>query len=142
DVHLAGMDAPDLGAVHLFARARRARLRVERAQPGVGLPEGIVVYAGAGAPAAVAATAGGPAGVRPGARRRGGGLIVVFQASDVGTAVAPELRFDPVHRGAVSVGALAAVTELGEAFDRRLVLLEVEPRDQLGDGVRVLRGND
>src|SRR5438034_7608678 len=118
------MDAADLGAVHLFARARRAGLRVERAQPGVGLPEGIVVDAGAGAHAAVAATARGPAGVAPGARRRRGRLIVVLEALNVAAAVGPELSLDPVHRGAVSVGALAPVAELGEAFDRRLVLLE------------------
>src|SRR5439155_1635639 len=92
DVHLAGMDAADLGAVPLFARARRAGLRVERAQPGVGLPEGIVVDAGAGAHAAVAATARGAARVAgrsgpfcPGTRWRR--LIVVRQARDIGTAV-------------------------------------------------------
>src|SRR5437660_2004196 len=134
------MDAAHLGAVHLFARARRAGLRVERAQPGVGLPQGIVVDAGAGAHAAVAATARGAARVAgrsgpfyPGTRWRR--LIVVLQAGDVGAAVAPELGLDPAHRGAVPVGALAPVAELGEAFDRRLVLLEVEARDQLSDGI-------
>src|SRR5437660_8569471 len=139
------MDAADLGAVHLVARARRAGWRVERTQPGVGLPEGIVVDAGAGAHAAVAATARGAARVaersgpfRPGPRWRR--LIVVLQACDIGAAVAPELGLDPVHRGAVPVGALAPVAELGEAFDRRLVLLEVEARDQLGDGILCRRG--
>src|SRR5438552_6712675 len=134
------MDAADLGAVHLYARARRAGLCVERTQPRVGLLEGMVVDAGAGAHAAVVATARGTASVAgrsgpfcPGTRWRR--LIVVLQAGDVGAAVAPELDLDPVHRGAVPVGALAPVAELGEAFDRRLVLLEVEPRDQLGDGI-------
>src|SRR5881397_2755777 len=76
------MDAADLGAVHLFARARRAGLCVERTQPGVGLLEGIVVDAGAGAHAAVVATARGTASVAglagpfcPGPR--GGRLVVV-----------------------------------------------------------------
>src|SRR6266513_4538075 len=103
------MDAADLGAVHLFARARHAGLRVERAQPGVGLPQGIVVDAGAGAHAAVAATTRGAARVAwrphplfPSPSGRGGTrrLIVVLQTGDVGAAVAPELRLDPVHRGA------------------------------------------
>src|SRR6266566_5146092 len=91
------MDAADLGAVHLFARARRAGLCVERTQLGVGLLEGIVVDAGAGAHAAVVATARGTASVAgrsgpfcPGTRWRR--LIVVLQAGDVGAAVAPELR--------------------------------------------------
>src|SRR5207245_10481054 len=95
-VHLAGMDAADLGAAHLVARARRAGWRVERTQPGVGLPDGILVDAGAGAHAAVAATARGAARVaersgpfRPGPRWRR--LIVVLQACDIGAAVAPEL---------------------------------------------------
>src|SRR5207249_5938710 len=132
------MDAADLGAVHLFARARRAGWRVERAQPGVGLPEGIVVDAGAGAHATVAATArGGPHPLSPSPSGRGGTrrLIVVLEARHVAAAVAPELRLDPVHGGTVAVRALAPVAELGEAFDRDLVLLEVEPRDQLGDGI-------
>src|SRR5206468_12135632 len=55
DVHLPGVRRSDLGAVHLFALARRAGLRVERAQPGVGLLERIGVDAGPGADTAVAA---------------------------------------------------------------------------------------
>src|SRR6185503_13794677 len=66
---------------------------------------------------------------------RRGRLVFVFDASDVGAAVAAQLRFDPVHRIAVAVGPLAAVAELSETLDRRLVLLEVEPGDEPGDGV-------
>src|SRR2546430_4193215 len=69
-------------------------------------------------------------------RARRSRLIVVLQAGDVGTAVAPQLGLDPVHRGAVSVRSLAAVTEMGETLDRRLVLLEIEQRDEPGDGIR------
>src|SRR5213596_2809986 len=107
--------------------------------PGWTLPT-LVQYTSAGAHAAVAAPARGAARVAgrsgrfcPGTRWRR--LIVVRQARDIGTAVAPELGLDPVHRGAVAVGALAPVAELGEALDRRLVLLEVEARDQPSDGI-------
>src|SRR5205823_8830080 len=103
------------------------------------------VDASAGANAAVAASArSGPHPLSPSPFGRGGTrrLILVLEAGDVGTAVAPQLSLDPVHRGAVSVRALAAVTELGETLDRRLVLLEVEPRDELGNGIRALCGGD
>src|SRR5439155_22241266 len=117
DVHLAGMDAADLGAVHLFARARRAGWCVERTQPGVGLPEGIGVDAGAGAHATVAATARGAARVAgrsgpfcPGTWWRR--LIVVREARDIGTSVAPELGLAPVHRAALADSALAPVAVL------------------------------
>src|SRR5258705_12780903 len=62
-------------------------------------------------------------------------LFRSLDASDVGAAIAPELGLDPIDRGAVSVGALAPVAELGEALDGRLVLLQVEPGDELGDGI-------
>src|SRR5205814_7787151 len=134
DVHLPGVTGADLGAIHLFARARRRGLRVQCAHPQVGLPQGVGVDASAGANAAVAASArSGPHPLSPSPFGRGGTrrLILVLEAGDVGTAVAPQLSLDPVHRGAVSVRALAAVTESGETLDRRLVLLEVEPRDEL-----------
>ena len=41
-------------------------------------------------------------------------------------AVTLELRLDPVHRFAVALGPFAAVAELRQPLDRRLVLLEVE----------------
>ena len=43
DVHLLGMGRADLGAVDLFARTRRRRLRVELAQLRVGLRIGSVL---------------------------------------------------------------------------------------------------
>jgi hypothetical protein len=52
--------------------------------------------------------------------------VVVVNALGVGAAVALELRFDPVDGGAVAVGALAAVAELGEAFDGGLVALQFQ----------------
>src|SRR6266513_1587343 len=61
DVHLPGMTAADLGAIHFFARARSRGLRVQCAHPAVGLPLGIGVDPGGGASAAVtASTRGGP----------------------------------------------------------------------------------
>src|SRR5437764_14740046 len=98
------MSAADLGAVHLVARARSRGLRVECAHPEVGLSQGIGVDAGAGAHAAVAATARGarrvagrPGPFCPGTRWRR--PIVVLEARQVATAVALELRLDPVHGG-------------------------------------------
>src|SRR6185436_2994910 len=46
------------------------------------------------------------------------------------TAVAFELRFDPIDGGAVAVGALAAVTESRQLLDRRLVPIEREPANE------------
>src|SRR6266568_1513792 len=68
-------------------------------------------------------------------RARGTRLIVILQTRDVTAAVAPELRLDPVHGGAVAVGALAPIAEGRESLDGRLVTLQVEARDQLGYGV-------
>src|SRR5258705_9975146 len=57
DVHLLGVRGADLGAVDLFARARRGGLGVERAYTRVGLLERIAVDAGPGADPTVAAAA-------------------------------------------------------------------------------------
>ena len=54
------------------------------------------------------------------------GRVAVVQALGVRAAVALELRLDPVDGRAIAVGALAAVAELGEPLDRRLVALEIE----------------
>jgi hypothetical protein len=53
-----------------------------------------------------------------------------------GTAVAFELGFDPVDRRAIAIRALTPIAELREPFDRRLVLLEVEPSDQRAHRIR------
>ena len=52
-----------------------------------------------------------------------------------GAAIASQLRFDPIDRGAVALGALLAVAELAETPDRGLVALEIEPPDQAPDGI-------
>src|SRR5258708_31508158 len=70
------------------------------------------------------------------ARRRTG--VVVVQALGVGASVTLELGLNPVDRGAVAGGALAAVAELGEPENSRLVAVEVEPPDQGRD--RIGRG--
>ena len=63
------------------------------------------------------------------------GRVTVVQALGVRAAVTLELRLDPVDGRAIAVGALAAVAELGEPLDRRLVALEIETSDQNRDGI-------
>ena len=41
-----------------------------------------------------------------------------------------ELGLDPVNRVAITLGPLAAVTELGEPLERRLVVVEGEAADE------------
>ena len=132
----------DLGAVDLLrARRRRGRLAVERAQLFVGLLHRVVVDAGTRARAARPSAALRRSGLairirralRPRARLRGRRRrrgVVVVDAFDVGAAVALELRFDPVDRLAIALGALASIAELRQALDGRLVALEIEPADQ------------
>src|SRR5436189_299145 len=83
-----------------------------------------------------AAARSGPHPLSPSPSGRGGTrrLVVVLEARHVATAVAPELRLDPIHGGTVAVRSLAAVAEVGESLDRRFVALQVEARDKLGDG--------
>jgi hypothetical protein len=50
-------------------------------------------------------------------------------------SIALELRFNPIHGGTIAVGALNAVAELRERFDRGFVFFEVEARDKLRDRV-------
>src|SRR5690349_10712805 len=131
------MRGADLGAIHLFPRARRRGLRVEGAQPRVGLFERIGVDARSGPDTAVAAAARGSAGIswRRGARPRSRRLIVILEPRDIAAAVAPQLSLDPVDGGAIAVGALAPIAEARESLDGRLVTLEVEPGDELGDEI-------
>jgi len=58
-----------------------------------------------------------------------------MDAFGIGAAVGLELRFDPVDRRAVSVGIFPAVTEFGQRFYCRLVMLQVEPSDQRLDWI-------
>src|SRR5205085_2440063 len=60
-------------------------------------------------------------------------VVLVLDPLGVRAAVALELRFDPVHCRAVAIGALPAITELGQALDRRLVPVEIEARDDRFD---------
>ena len=75
------------------------------------------------APAAAATSAALPAGRVAPLRRD----VLVLDALGR-TAVALELRLDPVDRGAVAIGALAAIAELREPLDGGLVSLEIEAR--------------
>src|SRR3989441_11010508 len=77
---------------------------------------------------------GGGGAIGPDARRRR--LIVVLETRDLAATVAPKLRLDPVHGGTVAVRALAPVAEARESLDRGLVALQVEARDELGNGIR------
>ena len=147
DVHLVGVRRADLGAVDFLPLGPASSARVfERAKLGVGLLQRIVVDAGARANAAQCGRrrtphrrhGRAPAPPRPPARaacRSAGAVYIVRDALRVRAAVALELRFDPVDRGAIALGALAAIAELRQSLDRRLVLLEVEPADQLANRI-------
>src|SRR5687767_1426019 len=109
DIHLVRTGRADLRTVHLLARARSRRLRVQRPEARVGLAERVVVHAGARAvPANATATGGNSATLRGRAsssqrcavsRRHRPGLllllrvrlIVVLDALGVRAAVALEL---------------------------------------------------
>src|SRR5207253_1807085 len=138
--HHVVLDHAEPGGLGVPARSRRILLTLQRlalldvcagaVETGLFIvpeyePDGPIGpdgHAAVAAPARGAARVAGRSGpFCPGTRWRR--LIVVRQAGDVGAGVAPELGLDPVHRGAVAVGALAPVAELGEALDRRLVLL-------------------
>src|SRR5207249_5520166 len=86
----------------------------------------------------------GGGAIGPDARRRR--LIVVLETRDVAATVAPKLRLDPVDGRAVAIGSLAPVAEARESLDRGLVALQVEARDELGNGIGTrgvgLRGRD
>src|SRR5437762_1216688 len=66
-------------------------------------------------------------------------VVLVLDALRVRATIGLELRFDPVDGGAIAIGTLPAVAELRQPFDRRLVPVEVEPRDhrphRIGCGV-------
>src|SRR5580700_10212279 len=134
------MGRADLGTKDLLARAGSRWLRVEFAQPRVGLEIGIVVggrrsalapqFGSAGRAASSAPALAVPCrGVAPPfARARGGvapaasptacgGLVYVVDALGVVTAIALELRLNPVDGSAVAVGSLAAVSKFGQATD-------------------------
>src|SRR5262249_25682659 len=64
----------------------------------------------------------------------GGRIVDVLDA--IGRApIALQLRLDPVDGCAISIGSLAAITELGQPFDGRLVFLEVETIDERLDRI-------
>jgi hypothetical protein len=63
------------------------------------------------------------------------GWRVIPNALGVGAAIALELRLDPVDRVPISLRTLAAVTELREFLDGRLVFLEVEAGHEVADGI-------
>src|SRR5438045_1253250 len=58
----------------------------------------------------------------------------------VAAALAARLLFDAVDGGAVACRALPAIAELGEAFKRRFVMVEIETRNELRDGIGVGSG--
>src|SRR5256712_14202116 len=70
--------------------------------------------------------------LRPRSRRR----RLVHVPQPLGRAAeALQLAFDPVDRRAISIGPLAPIAERGQAPDRGLVPLEIEPSDQHPDRV-------
>jgi len=155
DVHFVGARAADFRAIHLFARTGSRRLRVEGAKRGIGLGDGIVIGGRRPRHAAQSRTARARTEFPAGDFRTGGRssallglwrryIVGVPDALGVRAAIALELRFDPVDRCPVSVGALLPVAELGQALDGGLVFLQIEPRDQrfgvVGRGALRLRG--
>ena len=55
----------------------------------------------------------------------GGGAVYVDHTFGVRTTILFELRFDPVDRSAVAIGALSPIAELSQALDRGLVAFQV-----------------
>ena len=85
---------------------------------------GIVVDAGGPAVAPhreIAASAAARSGDR--LRRR---LILILEAFGVRTAVAFQLRLNPVDRRTVAISTLPTVTELRQALDGGFIFLEIE----------------
>ena len=140
DVHLVGPGGPDFGAVDLRALSRCGRLAIELAQLGIRLRVGIGVHAGPPRDAAVARAARSgshftarndrilrllPAPATPSAflRRR---RVVLIRHSLGRTAIALELRLDPIAGLAIALGALAAIAKLRQTLDGGLVFLEFE----------------
>src|SRR5205814_1539587 len=129
DVHLAGARRADLRAIHLFARAGSARLRVELAQLRIGLRFWIVIHAGGRSDAAQSRTSGAGADLAAGDHRAGRGLLrprsrrrqLVHVLQPLGLAAeALQPAFDPVDRRTIAIGPLAPVAERGQASDRGL----------------------
>jgi hypothetical protein len=131
DVHLLRMSRPDLGAEHHLAGARRGRLHVERTQLLVRLLHRIGVHPGRNLVAARATAADRQPGVAATASASGGGWRIVDVLHPLGpAAVALQLHFDPIDRGAIAIRALTPIAEPGQALDGGLVLIEVETLDQ------------
>ena len=57
-------------------------------------------------------------------------MIIICNALGVRAAVALELRFDPIDRGAVPVRSLPPVAEFRQAADGRSIVRQVEPAGQ------------
>ena len=128
DIHLIGVRAADLGAVDLLPLAGCAWLRIQCSQLGVGLALWILIHSGRSVLPAEAA-----ASLRRASRHRrpaGPWLLLrrvgVAQSGDVPAAIGAQLRFDPIDRSAIAVGALATVTKACESLDRRLVALQIQ----------------
>src|SRR6266487_4654669 len=61
-------------------------------------------------------------------------VVLVLDAPGV-AAEALQLAFDPVDRCAIAIGPLPPIAEFGQALDRGLVPLQIEPSDQDPDRV-------
>jgi hypothetical protein len=132
----------DLRIEHHLARSGRRRLRIERAQCFVRLLRRIGVDAcrrpNPSGNAAARHSAPRAAAASARIRRR-----IVGVSDALGrTAVALELRFDPIDRRTIAIAALPPIAELSEALDGRLVFLEIESADERLHrvlGLRLLR---
>src|SRR6202030_3380592 len=143
DVHFIRVRCSDLRAIDLFAPTWLSGLGIQRTPLRIRLQRGIDIDAGMSPCAAVASAAG--CGIcalcngRSARALRVGGEIGVLDARGVRTSVALQLRLDPIHCGAISVRSLAAVAELRETLDGRLVSLQVEALNKSSDRIRLHR---
>ncbi len=143
DVHLVGPRRADFRAINFLARAGSAWLRVELAQLRIGLRFRIVVHARGHRNAADSRASGAgadfPAGDGNGraalqSKLRLRRAVLVLDASGI-AAEALQLVFDPVDRCAIAIRSLPPIAEFGQAFDRGLVPVQIEPSDQDPDRV-------
>src|SRR5262249_1824288 len=126
-----------LGAVHVFSFAGRARLRIQLAQLGIRLALRIVIHPD-GRPLSAEATATlwrAGCHLRPAAASPLLRTVGVAEPAYLCAPVKSQLRLDPIDGGAIAVRALAPVAKAGEGLDGCLVTLEIQARHKLSGRV-------
>jgi two-component system OmpR family response regulator len=137
-VHLIGMCAADLCAVHLLPLSGNACLRISgRARSASGWRCGssftpIAARCPRKRPPPFAASGVHRRPARAGLLLR---RVAVGQSGDIRAAVGTQLRLDPVEGGPIAVRTLAAVPESRQSPDGRLVALEIQACHELSHRV-------